>query len=62
MQAPFYPNYAVSKLWSVLPVAAVVQQHMKTYEAFPPRAAPPEMDNNVFVAAILKKVANGIGN
>jgi arylsulfatase A-like enzyme len=62
MQAPFYPNYAVMKLWSVLPIAAIVQRHMKTYEEFPPRQAPPETDNNVFVAAILKKVAAGIGN
>ena len=41
MDAPSYPVYAGEKLWTVMPAAAIVQEHVATFEDFPPRQAPP---------------------
>ncbi|RVB74420.1 MULTISPECIES: arylsulfatase [unclassified Mesorhizobium] len=62
MEAPFYPNYAVAKLWTVLPIAAIVQKKMATFKDFPARQAPPDVDMDQFTRAVLKAAAEGIGN
>jgi hypothetical protein len=39
MDAPYYALYVGEKLWTVMPAAALVQQHVATFEDFPPRQA-----------------------
>ena len=41
MDALAYPLYAGEKLWTVLPAAAILQQHVASFTDFPPRQAPP---------------------
>lgn len=45
MDAPAYPLYAGEKLWTVLPAAALVQQHAATSKDFPPRPQPPGLQS-----------------
>jgi hypothetical protein len=37
MQSPNYPNYAVNKLWTVLPIQALVERHLASFKEFPQR-------------------------
>jgi arylsulfatase len=62
MDAASYPNYAGEKLWTVLPAGAILQQHMATYQEFPPRQAPPGFNPGQLVEAVLRTAAEGIGN
>jgi hypothetical protein len=59
MDAPYYPIYAGEKLWTVLPAAALVQQHVATFDDFPPRQAPASFNPNALVEAVLKAAAQG---
>ncbi len=61
MDSPGYPSYAGEKLWTVLPAGAILQQHMATYEEFPPRQAPPGFSPGELVAGVLKTAAEGVG-
>lgn len=57
MDAPSYPIYAGEKLWTVLPAAAIIQQHADTFVDFPPRQAPPDFNAQAIVDATLKAAA-----
>ena len=61
MEAPSYPVYAGEKLWTVLPAAAILQQHMATYEEFPPRQAPPGFNMGAMVEGVIKSATEGAG-
>ena len=62
MDSPNYSNYAVNKLWTVMPAAAVLQKHMATYKDFPARQAPPDVDPQTYVDVVMKAAADGMGN
>jgi arylsulfatase A-like enzyme len=62
MDAPAYPLYAGEKLWTVLPAAAIVQQHAATFMDFPPRQAPPDFNPQGMVEAVLHAAAQRQGN
>jgi hypothetical protein len=57
VDAPSYPIYAGEKLWTVLPAAAIIQQHADTFTDFPPRQAPPDFNAQSIVDATLKAAA-----
>jgi arylsulfatase len=40
MDSPNYPHYAVEKLWSVVPISAIVERHLESYQDFPQRQHP----------------------
>jgi len=56
MKAPDYPNYAVNKLWTVLPIAAIVEQHLATFKEFPQRQQVALID----IEAMVKRATQGI--
>jgi arylsulfatase len=62
MDAPSYPIYAGEKLWTVLPAAALVQQHVATFEEFPPRQSPAGFNPQGLVQEILRAAAERQGN
>jgi arylsulfatase len=62
MDAPSYPVYAGEKLWTVMPAAAIVQQHVATFADFPPRQAPPDFNPQEMVDSVLKAAAERQGN
>jgi arylsulfatase A-like enzyme len=62
MDAPSYPIYAGEKLWTVLPAAALIQQHVATFTDFPPRQAPPDFNPQAMVEAALQAAAQRQGN
>lgn len=62
MEAPAYPAYAVNKLWTVLPIAAMVQQHLGTFREFPPRQAVGKIDFDEMVASVMRAAASRQGN
>ena len=62
MDAPCYPLYAAEKLWTVLPAAAIVQQHVASFTEFPPRQAPPNFNPQSMVEAVLQTAAHRQGN
>jgi arylsulfatase A-like enzyme len=62
MEAPAYPNYAVDKLWTVMPVAALVQEHLMTFQKYPPRQALPDVNVGVIVGRVLQSAATHSGN
>jgi arylsulfatase len=53
MDAPYYPRYAGEKLWTVLPAAALVQQHVATFEMFLPRQPPADFNPQGLVEKVL---------
>jgi arylsulfatase len=57
MQAPAYPNYAVNKLWTVLPIAALVEQHLATFKEFPQRQSPIDVDVNAMMKRVMAAAA-----
>jgi len=60
--APQYPIYAGEKLWTVLPAAALVAQHMKTFEEFPPSQAPAYFNPQAIVDKVVNAAAQRHGN
>lgn len=62
MQAPAYPEYAVNKLWAVLPMGALVQKHLASFKDFPPRQKSGDFNINDVVSDVLQAVANRQGN
>jgi arylsulfatase A-like enzyme len=62
MQAPSYPVYAGDKLWTVMPAAAIIQQHVASFEKFPPRQAPPNFNPEAMVASVMHAAATRQGN
>jgi arylsulfatase len=62
MDAPAYPIYVGEKLWTILPAAAIVQQHVATFSEFPPRQAPPNFNPQGLVEAVLQAAAQRQGN
>ena len=62
MDAPAYPLHVGEKLWTVLPAAAIVQQHVATFTEFPPRQAPPGFNPQGLVEAVLQAAAQRQGN
>lgn len=62
MDAPYYPFYVGEKLWTILPAAAIVQQHVATFQEFPPRQAPAGFNPQGLVEALLKAAAQRQGN
>ncbi|KAA0074116.1 arylsulfatase [Tardiphaga sp. P9-11] len=57
MQAPNYPNYAVNKLWTVLPIATLVEQHLATFKDFPQRQSPIDVDVNAMMKRVMAAAA-----
>ena len=57
MQAPDYPNYAVNKLWTVLPIAALVERHLATFKDFPQRQTPIDVDVNAMMKRVMAAAA-----
>jgi arylsulfatase len=62
MDAPYYPLYAGEKLWTVLPSAYILQQHVKSFKDFPPRQAPPGFNPEEVLDGVLKAAAERQGN
>jgi len=62
MDAPAYPLYAVDKLWTVLPIAALVQQHLETFKEFPQRQTTGDIEIGDMVKGVLSAAANRQGN
>jgi arylsulfatase A-like enzyme len=62
MDDPAYPLYAGEKLWTVLPAAALVQQHIATFEDFPPSQAPPNWNPQAIVDKVLEAAAQRHGS
>jgi arylsulfatase A-like enzyme len=62
MDAPAYPLYVGEKLWTVLPAAAIVQQHVASFTEFPPRQAPPNFNPQAMVETVLQAAAQRQGN
>jgi arylsulfatase len=62
MDAPYYPIYVGEKLWTVLPAAAIVQQHVATFKDFPPRQPPANFNPQGLVDALMKAAAQRQGN
>jgi arylsulfatase A-like enzyme len=62
MEAPGYPIYAGEKLWTVLPAAAIVQQHVATFAEFPPSQAPPDFNMQSIVDMVVNAAAQKQGN
>jgi arylsulfatase len=62
MDSPSYPVYAGEKLWTVLPAAAIVQQHADTFVDFPPRQAPPDFNPQAMVDMVINAAAQRQGN
>jgi hypothetical protein len=62
MDAPSYPIYVGEKLWTVLPSAAIVQQHAATFQQFPPRQAPPNFNPQGMVDNVMKVAAERQGS
>ncbi len=61
MNAPAYPLYAVNKLWTVLPIAALVQQHLATFKDFPQRQKTGSLSIDDMVGHVMKAVESGQG-
>ena len=57
MEAPGYPLYVGEKLWTVLPAAALVQQHAATFNDFPPRQPPPDFNPQQMLERVLHAAA-----
>ncbi|TAM99078.1 MAG: arylsulfatase [Rhizobiaceae bacterium] len=62
MTAPAYPNYAVDKLWTTLPLAALVLQHLETFKAFPQRQTTGDLNMDAMVHRIIQSAAQRHGN
>jgi arylsulfatase len=62
MDAPSYPIYVGEKLWTILPAAAIVQQHAATFTEFPPRQAPPDFNPQAMVESVIRAAAQRQGN
>jgi arylsulfatase len=62
MESPYYPLYAGEKLWTVLPAAAIVEQHVATFDTFPPRQLLPGFNPQGLVEAVLAAAAQRQGN
>lgn len=62
MNAPGYPVYAGEKLWTVMPAAAIIQQHADTFNEFPPRQAPPNFNAQDMVSSVIRAAAARQGN
>ena len=62
MQAPAYPLYAVNKLWTVLPIAAMVQMHLATFKEYPQRQRSGDLDINAMVDRVMTSVSRQQGN
>jgi arylsulfatase len=62
MDAPAYPLFAGEKLWTVLPAAYLLQQHVATFAEFPPRQAPPGFSPQGLLEGVLKVAADRGGN
>ncbi len=57
MQAPDYPNYAVDKLWTLLPIQALVEQHLATFKEFPQRQKSGDVDMDSIVKSVMQATA-----
>jgi arylsulfatase A-like enzyme len=58
MESPGYPHYVGEKLWTVMPGAFVVKQHVESFKAFPPRQAPGTFNTEEMTKTILKLAAD----
>ena len=62
MLSPGYPNWAVNKLWTALPTAALVQQHLNTFKDFPQRQSAALVDMDEMVSRVMQAAASRHGN
>jgi arylsulfatase A-like enzyme len=58
MESPSYPIYAGEKLWTVMPAAFFVKQHVDSFREFPPRQAPAGFNPEAMIEGILKTAAD----
>ena len=61
MDAPNYPIYAGEKLWTVMPAADLLQQHVDVQQ-FPPRQAPADFNPRRCSRRRSTPPARGVGN
>jgi arylsulfatase len=54
MQAADYPNYAVDKLWTVMPIQAVVEQHLATFREFPRRQKSGDFNMDEIIKSVMR--------
>jgi arylsulfatase A-like enzyme len=60
MEAPYYALYVGQKLWTVMPAAFILKQHLETFKQFPPRQAPPNFDVGGLLEHVIKTAAYGV--
>lgn len=58
MEAPSYPIYVGEKLWTVMPAAFFVKQHVDSFREFPPRQVPAGFNPEGMIEEILKMAAD----
>jgi arylsulfatase A-like enzyme len=58
MQSPAYPLYVGEKLWTVMPAAFFVKQHVDSFKDFPPRQVPAGFNPEELTKSILKMAAD----
>jgi len=54
MDSGNYPNYAVDKLWTVLPVQAIIGEHLATFKDFPQRQKSGDFDMDTILKNALQ--------
>ncbi len=54
MESGNYPNYAVDKLWTVLPVQAIIGEHLATFKDFPQRQKSGDFDMDTILKNALQ--------
>ncbi len=60
MDAPYYAWHVGEKLWTVMPAAYILKQHLATFEEFPPRQAPASFNVADLLDNVLKTAARGL--
>jgi arylsulfatase A-like enzyme len=62
MDAPAYPIYAVDKLWTILPMAALIKQHLETFKAFPQRQRGGLVNMDAIISGVMNAATSHHGN
>ena len=62
VDAAVCPLYVGEKLWTILPSAHILQQHVKSFEDFPPRQAPPGFGSEQLLDGVMKAANERQGN
>ena len=57
---PYYALYVGEKLWTIMPAAYILQQHLATFKQFPPRQAPASFNVGALLEHVIKTAAYGV--